>query len=123
MLPFALNTFAFTQSSDMVEKDLAKTLLPAQRDAITTVKCHPRLLIFDFSSLRSRPEANKHCLHTFRALKGLERVILAMSGIRMEAVYQGDLKLKLEEMYEGVEILLEGTMLPHKKLGMRGLWF
>jgi hypothetical protein len=39
MLPFALNTFAFTQSSDMVEKDLAKTLLPAQRDAITTVKC------------------------------------------------------------------------------------
>jgi hypothetical protein len=56
-------------------------------------------------------------------LKGLERVILAMGGIRMEAVYQGDLKLKLEEMYEGVEILLEGTMLPHKKLGMRGLWF
>jgi hypothetical protein len=123
MLPFALNTFAFTQSSDMVEKDLAQTLLPAQRDAITTVKCHPRLLIFDFSSLRSRPKANKHCLHTFRALKGLERVILAMGGIRMEAVYQGDLKLKLEEMYEGVEILLEETMLPHKKLGMRGLWF
>jgi hypothetical protein len=123
MLTFALNTFAFTQSSDMVEKDLAQTLLPAQRDAITTVKCHPRLLIFDFSSFWRGPVANKRCLHTFKALKGLERVILAIGGIRIEAVCQVVLTLKPEEMYEGVEILLEETMLPHKKFGMGGLWF
>jgi hypothetical protein len=85
--------------------------MPAQKDAIMTVKCHPRMIILDF---RFVPVANKHCLQTLKALEGLNRMIVAVGGIRMEAVDQVDMKVKFEKKYEWVEVILEGERLPYE---------
>jgi hypothetical protein len=79
--------------------------MPAQKDAITTVKCHPRMIILDF---RFVPVANKHCLQTLKALEGLNRMIVAVGGIRMEAVDQVDMKVKLKRSMSGWRSFLRG---------------
>jgi hypothetical protein len=114
MLPFSANTFIFTGPSELVEKAVAQMFLPAQKDAIATVKCRPGTVIFDFYS---GPVADRHCLHTFFALKGLKRMVIAVRGIRMVEMDKKCLKEKIGEKYEGVEIVVEETSLPREELG------
>ncbi|KAF2025833.1 hypothetical protein EK21DRAFT_92940 [Setomelanomma holmii] len=72
MLPFILNTLVFGYP-EQSEKWLARKFLPAQQNAITTVKCPVQSLFFEY---HRGSVATRHCTVIFKHLEGLKRLVL-----------------------------------------------
>jgi hypothetical protein len=101
MLPFSSNTFVFTPDSEMCQKGMAQLLLPAQINAITTVKCLPETVFFEF---HRGPVVSRHCLRTFMGLEGLERLVVAVGDVGMSDKDKEYVVEKLREMHGKKEL-------------------
>jgi hypothetical protein len=73
MLPFVCNDFVFTSDSEESEKALAQRLLPAQINAIVTIKCSPDILFYGISN---GVVASRYCLRTFADLEALQHLVV-----------------------------------------------
>jgi hypothetical protein len=91
MLPF----------SEMCQKGMAQLLLPAQINAITTVKCLPETVFFEF---HRGPVVSRHCLRTFMGLEGLERLVVAVGDVGMSDKDKEYVVEKLREMHGKKEL-------------------
>lgn len=80
MIPFVHSTWVLDHESEMCQKGLAQRLLPAQANAIATVKCRPETVFhhFDAGSIASR-----HCIRTFAHLEGLRCLVIALDGVHL----------------------------------------
>jgi hypothetical protein len=121
MLPFICNDFVFTSDSEISEKGLAQRLLPAQINAIATIKCSPDIVFYEFVK---GVVASRHCLRVFANLEGLQRFVLVISGMCLSDEEKICLAEKLRKAHGKealeVEFLAEKLVVP-RALGTREL--
>ncbi|KAH7087196.1 hypothetical protein FB567DRAFT_61545 [Paraphoma chrysanthemicola] len=75
MVPFTCNTWVLYPETS--EKSLAQRLLPAQQNAIRTVRCSVAALFWEYER---GTVASRYCDGTFNHLEGLERLVLEVGN-------------------------------------------
>jgi hypothetical protein len=65
-----------------VSKGLAQRLLPQQANTITTAKCKPETIFYEF---RKGPIESRHCLKTFAHLEGLMCLVVDLRDVHLTA--------------------------------------
>jgi len=109
MLPFVANTWVFKSDSELCQKGLAQRLLPQQANTITTVKCNPELIFYEF---RKGHIKTRHCLKTFAHLEGLRCLIVDLRDVRLT---EGEKECMLQKVAavhgkKDLELVCEGRV-------------
>ncbi|KAH3905704.1 hypothetical protein HBI56_211890 [Parastagonospora nodorum] len=109
MLPFVANTWVFISDPELCQKGLAQRLLPQQANAITTAKCKPETIFYEF---REGPIESRHCLKTFAHLQGLMCLIVDLRDVHLTA---GEKECMLQKVAavqgkKDLKLVCEGSM-------------
>lgn len=109
MLPFVANTWVFRSDPEMCQKGLAQRLLPQQANTITTVKCRPETIFYEF---RQGPIDSRHCLKTFAHLEGLRCLIVDLRDVYLTAGEKECMLQKVAAVHGkmGLKLICEGRM-------------
>jgi hypothetical protein len=94
----------------MCQKGLAQRLLPAQANAIKTVKCRPGTVFHDF---RAGSIASRHGIKTFAHLEGLECWVVVIDGLCLSGAEKECMMKTVKDVHgtEGLKVVISDESL------------